>query len=253
MPDAIIAGIQEKFAGTGQGVSIKRIVAAIDDPIAREFLMALAASIQGTEDNMELGRRFADVAEQYICQGNDGLPDSDLVHVVGAMDFISNYSRKFIGVEKQTGRNLISTELLKTKAIFETVSAENLPTFLEEVLNLNGRLRRSGYPLWLSTARDVNECSTFADYAQKLALGDAYSAPGFRFDIGLGHLGSTPNVRASEPDHDPREAMMVHDPAPVDGMYYDTFIPGDLTAGGARQYVSRLDNTDAIDRMEIIE
>ena len=202
---------------------------------------------------MELGRRFADVAERYICQGSGGSPDSNLVHVVGAMAFLSNYSRRFIDVETQTGRNRISTELRKIMAILETLSAENLPTFLNDVLNLNGRLRRRGYPLWFSTTRGVNECSTFADYARRLALGGAYSGPGFRFDIGLGHLGSTPNVRADEPDHDPREAMTIHAPTAVDGMYYDTFIPGVLTTGGARQYVSRLDNTDAIDRMEIIE
>ena len=253
MADATIAEIQGKFAGTGQGVVIERVAAAIDDPTAREFLAALAESIQDTEDNMELGRRFTDAAERYICQGSDGSPDSNLVHVVGAMAFLSNYSRKFIDVETYTGRSLISMELRKITAILETLSTENLPAFLDDVLNLNGRLRRRGYPLWFSTTGDVKECSTLADYARRLALGDAYSGPGFRFEIGLGHLGSTPNVRAGEPDHDPRKAMTIHDPTAVDGMYYETFIPGVLTAGGARQYVSSLDNTDSIDRMEIIE
>ena len=47
--------------------------------------------------------------------------------------------------------------------------------------------------------------------------------------------------------------MSVHEPTHVDGMHYDTFTPGGLTTGGAQEYVSKLNNTQAIDRVEMIE
>ncbi len=47
--------------------------------------------------------------------------------------------------------------------------------------------------------------------------------------------------------------MTVHHPTVVDGMYYETFIKGGVTSGGAKEYVSKLDNTNAIDRLEMIE
>jgi hypothetical protein len=46
--------------------------------------------------------------------------------------------------------------------------------------------------------------------------------------------------------------MEVKVPCSVDGMYYDTFIEGGQTIGGASEYVSKLDNTDAIQKMEVI-
>jgi len=36
-------------------------------------------------------------------------------------------------------------------------------------------------------------------------------------------------------------------------MYYEQFIPGGNTIGGAREYVSKLNNCEAIDALRIIE
>ena len=66
-------------------------------------------------------------------------------------------------------------------------------------------------------------------------------------------MGETANVRVGERDHDPGDTMSVHEPTHVDGMHYDTFTPGGLTVGGARECVSKLNNTQAIDRVEMIE
>jgi hypothetical protein len=43
------------------------------------------------------------------------------------------------------------------------------------------------------------------------------------------------------------------EPTAVNGMWYDSFTAGGFTSGGAREYVSKLDNTEAIDSLETIE
>ena len=181
------------------------------------------------------------------------MPDADLVRVVSAVDFLCYYSKKFISIEEETRRQRVMAELRKIRAILVTVNQDNLYIFLDTVLNLNGRLRRRGYPLWLTTKTNVGDCRLFADYVQKLSLGERTKSTGFRFDIGLHHVGLTPNVRVGEFDHDPNQTMTVRYPTVVDGMYSETFVPGGATSGGAKEYVSRLDNTDAIDRLEMIE
>ena len=42
-------------------------------------------------------------------------------------------------------------------------------------------------------------------------------------------------------------------PTVVDGMDYEKFIEGGKTAGGASEYVSKLDNTEAIKEMEVLQ
>lgn len=123
---------------------------------------------------------------------------------------------------------------------------------MNNVLNLDGKFRRRGYPLFLTTEGDVEDCSSYSDYVRKLALGNT-RGPAFRFNIGTSHIGVTPNVRAGESDHDSNDTMSVHEPTVVDGMWYDSFIAGGFTSGGAREYVSKLDNTEAIDSLEMIE
>ncbi len=247
--------VRMKYAQTAQGDAIDRLMALMSDekkPYAEAFLMALASSIADILNNGELGRLFIDIAELHICNGNEVSPESHLVRVVSAIDFLCYYSKKFIKMEEETRRRRITAELQKIRAILVTVNEDNLHLFLDTVLNLNGRLRRRGYPLWLTTKVNVEDCFVFADYAKKLALGDK-QGPGFRFDINLHHLGKTPNVRAGEPNHDPNQTMTVYHPTVVDGIYYETFVKGGVTSGGAKEYVSKLDNTNAIDRLEMIE
>jgi len=253
--DDYLKEVQSKFSQTEQGDVINRLIALIndeDEPCAEAFLIALASSVEDIVDSGELVRIFIDIAEQFICSGGEASPDSDLVRVVAAINFLCYYSRMYIKVEDETRRQRIIAKLQEIRAILVTVNEGNLHLFLDTVLNLNGRLRRRGYPLWLTTKMEVENCFVFADYVEKLALGNM-QGPGFRFEIGLHHLGNTPNVPAGEPDHDPNQTMMVHHPTIVDGMYYETFTNGGVTIGGAKEYVSKLDNTDAIDRLEMIE
>lgn len=247
--------IRQKFSGTSQGDAIERLIALIseeNDQYAETFLTDLASYVADIVDNEKLGRRFIDIAEQHVCRGANASLDSGLVRIVPAVDFLYYYSRKFTKMEKDIRRQRIMAELQKIRAILTTVNTDNLRQFLNDVLNLNGRLRRRGYPLWLTTEMEVNGCSVFADYVKRLALGDK-KGPAFRFDIGLHHLGATPNVHPGEPDHVPNQTMTVHYPTVVDGMYYETFVRGGTTSGCAKEYVSKLDNTDAIDRLEMIE
>ena len=175
------------------------------------------------------------------------------MRVISAVDFLCYYSRKFIKVEETTRRSSVRAEIDKIKAAFPMVTPNNLRLFMDDFLNLNGRLRRYGSPLWLTLDLDIVDCSTFANYVEKLALGDTTESPGFRFDIGSHHVGSTPNVRRGEPDYARLNLMTIHEPTIVDGMWYSKFVEGGLTSGGVREYVSKLDNTEAIDRLEMIE
>lgn len=47
--------------------------------------------------------------------------------------------------------------------------------------------------------------------------------------------------------------MEIHLPTVVDGMYYETFVAGGKTEGGASEYASKLDNTEAIKKMEVVQ
>lgn len=222
------------------------------DTHAAAFLTALASAVQDLVGD-EVSACFARIAEQHICRGASVRPESDLVRIVPAVSFLVYYSRKFVMAEQEARQQQLEAELSKIRAILPRVTAASLPSFLESVLNLSGRLRRQGFPLWLTPANDIADCSTYADYARVLGLDDGAASPTFRLQIGLRHLGVTPNVREGQPNHDPGDTMSVHEPTHVDGMHYDTFTPGGLTAGGAREYVSKLNNTQAIDRVEMIE
>ena len=106
--------------------------------------------------------------------------------------------------------------------------------------------------MWLSTEADVEGCASYEDYAARLALNGGAGGPGFRFRIGSERIGTAPNVRPGGADHDPTDTMSLHEPTGVDGMHCASYVPGGRTAGGAREYVSRLDNTQALDWMEIV-
>ena len=58
---------------------------------------------------------------------------------------------------------------------------------------------------------------------------------------------------SGSPIHDPTQTFSIHVPTSVDGMYYNNFVKGGKTETGAIEYVSKLDRTDAIDRLEILE
>lgn len=251
--------LQEKFNAVGkeQGEIVRRLALAVSgksDACAASFLEALVPSIENIKNDGELWGAFLELSEQRICGGSDISPETILVRVVPAVGFLFYYSRKFIMAEEKTRRDRIRAELEKIRALLRGGKVNgNLHVFLDDPLNLTGRLRRRGHPLWFTTQLDVEDCSEFAQYVEKLTLGDQTEPPLFRFDVGLHHLGATPNVRHSEPDHNPDDTMMVYLPTVVDGMYHQTFIEGGTTKGGAREYVSRLDNTDAIDSLEMIE
>lgn len=235
--------------------ALERLAAQLDEEAATHaaaFLTALASAAQGLVGD-EFGECFARIAEQHICRGAGVHPESDLVRIVPAVSLLVYYSRKFVLVEQEARQQRIEAELSKIRAILPSVTAANLQTFLDSELNLNGRLRRRGFPLWLTPGNDIADCSTYADYARALGLEDSAASPAFRLQIGLRHLGETPNVHVGEPDHNPDDTMSVHEPTHVDGMHYDTFTPGGLTAGGTRESVSKLNNTQAIDRVEMIE
>lgn len=255
MPPASTERVCPRFSSTCLNDAVERLEAACikGDPCVKWFFDDLAScALDGLSDG-DLASLFCEIAEKHICGGDRASSDCDLVRVVSAVNFLWYYSKKFAKTEEVARRARIEAEIRKLHAILMTVTAKTLTLFLDSVLNLNGRLRRIGYPLWLTTAKDVADCSSFADYHTRLALGEAAQGPGFRFRIGLGHVGTTPNVRAGEPDHDPNQTMTVHIPSAVDGMHDEQFVPGGRTAGGAVEYVSKLDNTEAIDEMEIIE
>lgn len=255
MADSRFQQLQEQLESVGKGEVIRTLEAAVDrgNAHASAFLEELEQSLLGFRNAGDIWRQLIASAEQYLCRQPQLAPSSGFVRVISAIDFLCYYSKKFIKVEEVTRRGSVRAEIDKIKAAFPMVTVDNLQLFMEDFLNLNGRLRRRGYALWLTPDVDVADCSTFADYAKKLALGDATEKPGFRFAIGSQHVGSTPNVRRGEPDHDPSQSMTIHEPTIVDGMWHEKFVEGGLTSGGVTEYVSKLDNTEAIDRLEMIE
>ena len=251
----MLDALRHRFGNGKQHDALERLTGKLDeeaDTHAVAFLTALVSAAQELGGD-EVSACFARTTEQHICRGASAHPESDLVRIVPAVSFLVYYSRKFVMVEQEARQQQLEAELSKIRAILPKVTAANLQNFLESVLNLSGRLRRQGYPLWLTPANDIADCSTCADYARLLGLDDGAASPAFRLQIGLRHLGATPNVRVGDPDHEPGDTMSVHETTHVDGMHYDTFTPGGLTAGGAREYVSKLNNTQAIDRVEMIE
>ena len=251
----ILDELRRRFGNGKQRDALERLAAKPAeeaDTHTAAFLIALASAVQDLVGG-EVSACFARIAEEHICRGTSVRPESDLVRIVPAVSFLVYYSRKFVMVEQEVRQHQLEAELSKIRAILPRVTAASLQNFLESVLNLSGRLRRQGFPLWLTPANDIADCSTYADYARVLGLEGSAAPPAFRLQIGLPHLGETPNVRVGERDHDPGDPLSVHEPTHVDGMHYDTFTPGGLTAGGAREYVSKLNNTQAIDRVEMIE
>ena len=189
------------------------------DTHAAVFLTVLASAAQDLVGD-EFSECFARIAEQHICRGASVRPESDLIRIVPTVSFLVYYSRKFVLVEQEARQQRLEAELSKIRAILPSVTAASLQSFLDSVLNLGGRLRRRGFPLWLTPGNDIADCSTYADYARVLGLEDSAVPPAFRFQIGLRHLGETPNVRVGEPDHDPGDTMSVHETTHVDGMHY---------------------------------
>lgn len=255
MADSRFHQLRKQIDSAGWGEVIETLAKAADggNSYASDFLEKLEQVLLALRNSDEMWRQFITLAEQHICRQPQIAPSSGFVRVISAVDFLCYYSRKFIKVEEATRRGSVKAEIDKIKAAFSMLTIDNLRLFMDDFLNLNGRLRRRGYPLWLTPDPEVADCSTFADYMKKLALGDATEKPGFRFDIGAHHVGSTPNVRRGEPDHDPSQSMTVHEPTIVDGMWYSKFVEGGVTSGGVKEYVSKLDNTEAIDRLEMIE
>ena len=256
MLDAIMLDeLRQRFGVGRERDALERLAAKLDeeaDTHTAAFLTTLASASQDLVGD-EFSECFARIAEQHLCCGAGVRPESDLVRIVPAASFLVYYSRKFVMAEQEARRQQLEAELSKIRAILPRVTAANLQNFLESVLNLSGRLRRQGFPLWLTPGNDLAECSTCADYARVLGLEEGAASAAFRFEIGLRHLGETPNVCVGELDHDPGDTMSVHETTHVDGMHYDTFMPGGLTVGGAREYVSKLNNSGAIDRVEMVE
>lgn len=251
----MLDALRQMFGVGRERDALERLAAKLDeeaDTHTAAFLIALASAVQDLGGD-EVSACFARIAEEYICRGTGVRPESDLARIVPAVSFLIYYSRKFVMVEQEARQQQLEAELSKIRAILPRVTAASLQNFLESVLNLSGQLRRQGSPLWLTPANDIVDCSTYADYARVLGLEDSAAPPAFRLQLGLRHLGATPNVRMGERDHAPGDTMSVHEPTHVDGMHYDTFTPGGLTAGGAREYVSKLNNTQAIDRVEMVE
>ena len=243
------------FAVTEHAEVLNRMAAAAREktnPHAAAFLQFLASSTPGVANTTELAKQFFDAAEQFICKGDQAAGDCDFARVVHAIDFLCYYSRLFVRLEGSQPREHVKGKLAEIGAILKTVTPQNINVFLDEVLNLNGRLRRRGYPLWLVASPDLADCAAWPDYLQRLGL-PARDGPGFRFAIGARHLRTIPVVRVGEPDHDASQTMTAHFPTVVDGMWYATFVEGGFTSGGAREFVSKLDNTDAIESVEMLE
>ena len=223
----MLDALRQRFGNGKQRDALERLTGKLDEeaaPHAAAFLTALASAVQDLVGD-EVSACFARTAEQHICRGASAHPESDLVRIVPAVSFPVYYSRRFVVVEQETRQQRLEAELSKIRAILPRVTAANLQNFLESVLNLSGRLRRQGFPLWFTPRNDLAECSTCADYARVLGLEEGAASPAFRLQIGLRHLGETPNVRVGERDHDPGDTMSVHEPTRVDGMHYDTFTP----------------------------
>ena len=198
--------LHEKLRATGRAEVIKRLtellVADESDSLTKSFLTALGLSIENMRNDQELLLHFVNTAEQHICRGRSATANTNIVRVVQAIEFLCYYSKKFIKIELENRRKPIMSELKKIIAILRSIEAENksqLQFFLDNVLNLNGRLRRRGYPLWVTTIEQTNNCFVFDDYARKLSLIDA-TGPAFLFEIEYNKLGNIPNVRIGESD-----------------------------------------------------
>ena len=243
--------LQEKFDSVDQGETIRKLMASEENNTA-QFLEILGLRLDGVSEPSDIWEDFLDLSEQSICGGQSVRPEYDLVRVVSIFNFLFYYSQKFIGIERDLHNDWIIAEIEKITNIAKQVDSSNLRTFLDVVLNLNGRLRRREYPLWFSTVHAVRNCSSLEDYAQALSLGDDVDGPLFCFETKLDHIGSAPNVRQGERDHNPNDTMTIHIPTAIDGMFYSGFVHGGETQGGAVEYVSRIDNSDIIDHMEIV-
>lgn len=248
--------IKNKFEKTDYKGAISRLsAAAASDTGANEFLEKLTRLVSPAADELSLGSVFIELVEEQICRGGAMIPASDLVRVVPAVSFLCYYSKKFIFIEAAARRRRMQVELETIRAALRAADQSDpaqRSSIIDGLLNLTGRLRRKGYPLWLTTEDEVAGCRHYEHYRVRLALaGDG--APAFKFRIGQRHLGVTTNVAPGEPDHDDSQTMSVHYTTAVDGMYYEAFVPGGATAGGATEYVSKLDNTAAVDLLEMID
>ncbi len=247
--------LKEIFGKTGYKEAVGRLsAAAAEDAAVSGFLEELAGRVSPAADERVLGGLFTQLAEEHICGGRAMDPASDLVRVVPTVRFLCYYSRKYIYLETAPpARVLAEVETIRAALrVVDQTDPEQRSIVFDGLLGLSGRLRRKGYPLWLTTEDEVTGCRLYKDYRVKLALADD-DAPALRFRIGRGHVGVTPNVPAGEPDHDGSQTMSVHYTTAVDGMYYAAFVPGGATAGGAVEYVSKLDNTAAVDLLEMID
>lgn len=251
--DDLIRELRSRFKNTSCTRAISKLARMLKRSSAAShleaFLRAVELATRDITEKQTLEELFDDTAEQYLCKG----VHEYLIRVVTVSGFLSYYSNKFILVETEVRQRRVAKYISKLHAMFGEVSEDNLRHFLDKELELNGRLRRSARPLWLTPQAEVNGCLKFADYQRRLALGLEDSGPAFCIYIGYYHVGVTANVRDGMTGHDPTQTMSLHLPTLLDGMHYPRFRAGGYTAGKAREFVSKLNNTDAIDRLEWIE
>ncbi len=242
--------LADVFSGD-QKQAILRVVERIqqnNNPVAHAFLDELSQ----ISSNPKRSDLFTEVAERYICGGEIASVSSDLVRVVNVGVFLFYYSGGLI--PREVEQPVIQTMLDKIQTIL-THSGTNLAVALDYVLKLrayHGRLRGKGRPLWLTDVDSVIDCNSYQDYIDRLSL-NGVQPPLFCFIISRQQIQKCPNVRQGQPGFDPDDLMAIHLPTVIDGMYYDTFIEGGKTAGGASEDVSKLDNAEAIKKMEIVQ
>ncbi|MBC8227989.1 hypothetical protein H8E77_00380 [bacterium] len=191
-----LEALAQRFSGDFER-AIRRLANRVQEnpcPIVEAFLRDLNRCIDNIDNDAQLGDFFLDVAERYICSGNPAFPNADLVRIVEAAKFLFYYSKKFIYLEGEQQQE-IQDFIAKVRSTLSNIKADDIRysdkirNFLEDVLELNGRLRRKGYPLWLTDEYSVRDCQHFKDYLHKLALPDDCRPPFFRFTIILDYSG----------------------------------------------------------------
>jgi hypothetical protein len=213
--------------------------------VVENFLRDLENATQSyaVEMIVELSAQFTGVAENHICKGSkQPVADSTLVliRVCSVKGVFKYFARESFSDDENDPRFIEALNTFRA-AIGHRESSH---AFLEGKLK---GLRSLGRAFWLTPGEEVRGCTTYADYNRVLGLEDEIRYA-FVFEIGAHHVGATPVEKGND-----GELMTLHLPTDVDGMYYEKFTPGGTTVGGAREYVSKLNNFQAIDHLRIIE
>ena len=226
------------------------------DPSSTEcagmFLDALCSTLDGVVDRAVATKAVDDAAEAWICSGAECDPGGDIVRVVQLAVLMTFYTRTYTASDPETDDRVEAAvpNVIRLLRTARPTTVQDAQETLNDVLDLTGRLRWWSRPLWVTTSSAVEDCRTLQAFADKLTLwqDEGTLKPALRLDIPGEHVGSIPNVAEDE-----NAVMSLHVPTPVDALFQDAFKPGGRTEGGAAEYVTRLDNAQAIAGYEVFD